>query len=140
MRGWLLVVSLMSAFSAVPGRAADVSGVWSLRLLTKDGESAARVTVTVTQDGEKLTGTCSIEATDQEFTIIGQATDTTLTWRCVSKGPFENVFQGHDRFHGSSDDRRMDDACTSPGDLQGVEARQMKSHRTAAGNGPPVWG
>jgi hypothetical protein len=116
MRGWLLVVSLMSAFSAVPARTADVSGVWSLRLLTKDGESAARVTVTVTQDGEKLTGTCSIEATDQEFTIIGQATDTTLTWRCVSKGPFETSFKGTI----DSTGRQMTGEWATPAPAQGT--------------------
>ena len=84
-----LVVSLLSLLCCVSVRAAEVSGVWSLRLLTSDGESAPRATVTLKQDAGKLTGTCTIDNIDQEFTVVGQATDNTLTWRCASKGPFE---------------------------------------------------
>jgi hypothetical protein len=84
----------MSMVLTVPVRATDVSGVWSLRLLTSEGESAARATVTLKHDGETLTGTCEIDSTDQEFTVVGQATDNTLMWRCVSKGPFDASFKG----------------------------------------------
>ena len=61
-----LIVSLISMLLVVSVRAADVSGVWSLRLLTSDGESATRATVTLRQDGEKLTGTCEIDQNNQE--------------------------------------------------------------------------
>ena len=89
-----LVVPLMSVLYVVVVSAADVSGVWSLRLLTSEGESASRATVTLTQDGEKLTGTCTIEHTDQEFTVVGQVADETLTWRCASKASFYVAFKG----------------------------------------------
>ena len=72
----------------------DASGVWSLRLLTSAGESAARATVTLKQDGETLTGTCVIEQTEQELTVAGQVKDSTLTWRCVGKESFEASFKG----------------------------------------------
>jgi hypothetical protein len=74
--------------------AADVSGVWSLRLLTSAGESAPRATVTLQQDGEKLTGKCAIDQTDQDFTVVGHTTGNTLTWRCVGKEAFEVSFKG----------------------------------------------
>jgi hypothetical protein len=74
--------------------AADVSGVWSLRLQTTDDQSAARASVTLEQEGEKLTGSCEIEGTDQAFTVTGQVAGATVTWRCVSKGPIVASFQG----------------------------------------------
>ena len=68
--------------------AADVSGVWSLRLTTSDGESAPRASVTLKQDGERLTGNCVVGDTDQEFSVVGQVTDNAVTWRCAKiKGP-----------------------------------------------------
>ena len=95
MKTSLLIGSLMLTIVAVTIRAADVSGVWSLRLLTIEGESAARATVTLKQDGEMLTGTCVIDQIDQELTVAGQVTsDNTLAWRCVGKGSFEASFKG----------------------------------------------
>jgi hypothetical protein len=108
-----LVISLLLAVAI---SAADVSGVWSLRLLTNDGESAARATVTLKQDGEKLTGTCVIDYTEQEFTVIGQATDNTLTWRCVSRGPFETSFKGTI----DSTGRQMTGEWTTPAPARGT--------------------
>ena len=75
-------------------QANDASGVWSLRLLTNLGESAARATVTLKQDGETLTGTCVIEQTEQELTVTGQVKDNTLIWRCVGKESCEASFRG----------------------------------------------
>jgi hypothetical protein len=89
-----LIGALMLTLLAVSVRAADMSGVWSLRLLTSDGESAPRATVALKQDGEKLTGKCVIDQTDQELTVAGQVTsDNTLTWRCVGEGSFEASFK-----------------------------------------------
>jgi hypothetical protein len=89
-----LISSLILTVLVVSVRAADVSGVWSLRLLTSEEESAPRATVTLKQDGEKLTGTCVIDQTDQELTVAGHVTsDNTLTWRCVGKGSFEASFK-----------------------------------------------
>ena len=75
VRNLPLIVALISMLHVVSVRPADVSGVWSLRLLTSDGESAPRATVTLKQDAEKLTGTGAIDNTDQEFTVVGRATD-----------------------------------------------------------------
>ena len=119
-----LIISLISMLYLVSVRAADVSGVWSLRLLTSDGQSAPRATVTLKQDAEKLTGTCTIDGTDQEFTVVGQATDTTLTWRCASKGRLK-LLQGHYRFDRAADDWRMDDARASAGNVQGFTKPEM---------------
>jgi hypothetical protein len=96
--------------------AADVSGVWSFRLMTKDGESAPRASVTLKQDGEKLTGTCVIENTDEEFIVVGQVTDNTLTWRCSGKGRFEASFKGTIDAAG----RQMTGEWTTPAPAQGT--------------------
>jgi hypothetical protein len=94
MKTSLLIGSLILTL-VLPVRAADVSGVWSLRLLTGEGESAARATVTLKQDGEMLTGTCVIDQVDQELTVAGQVTpDNALTWQCVGKGSFQASFKG----------------------------------------------
>ena len=111
-----LVVSLIAMLHIVSVRAADVSGVWSLRLLTRGGESAPRTTVTLKQDAGKLTGTCTIDGTDQEFTVVGQATDNTLTWRCVSKGSLEASFKGTI----DSTGRQMTGEWTTPAPAQGT--------------------
>ena len=116
MKKSALLVSLISLLCSVPVRAADLSGVWSLRLLTSDGQSAPRATVTLKQDAEKLTGTCTIDSTDQEFTVVGQATDNTVTWRCVSKGPFEASFKGTV----DSTGRQMTGEWTTPAPAQGT--------------------
>jgi hypothetical protein len=116
MKKSTLIITLISMLLLVPVKAADVSGVWFLRLLTKDGESASRATVTLKQDGEKLTGTCAIDYTDQEFTVVGQATDTALTWRCIGKGPFEASFKGTI----DSTGRQMTGEWTTPAPSQGT--------------------
>jgi hypothetical protein len=85
---WLVLALVVSV------QAGDASGVWSLRLLTSAGESAARATVTLKQDGESLTGKCVIDQIEQELTVAGQAKDNTLTWRCVGKESFEASFKG----------------------------------------------
>ena len=111
-----LVVSLISMLYFVPVRAPDVSGVWSLRLLTSDGESATRATVTLKQEAEKLTGTCMIDYIDQELTVVGQATDNTLTWRCAGKAPFEASFKGTI----DSTGRQMTGEWATPAPAQGT--------------------
>jgi len=111
-----LIISLTSMLWVVSVRAADVSGVWTLRLLTSDGESASRATVTLKQDAEKLTGTCVIDQTDQELTVVGRATDNTLTWRCAGKGPLEASFKGTI----DSTGRQMTGEWTTPAPAQGT--------------------
>jgi hypothetical protein len=112
------IVSLVAMLLVVPVSAADVSGVWSLRLLTKDGHGGGvgRATVTLKQDGEKLTGTCVIDSTDLEFTVVGKVTDKTLTWRCASKGRPGASFNGAI----DSTEGQMTGEWTTPARVQGT--------------------
>ena len=82
----------MLALLVISAAGADASGVWTLRLLTGSGESAARATVTLKQDGAKLTGTCAIDQIDQELAVRGEVEGDRLTWRCVGKDAFEASF------------------------------------------------
>jgi hypothetical protein len=88
------IVMVMTALLAVSLGAADVSGVWSLRLTTNDDESAPRASVTLKQDGDKLTGSCAIDNTEEAFTVTGEVSNNTVTWRCTSKGPIAASFKG----------------------------------------------
>ena len=88
------IVGMMTAILAVSVRAADVSGVWSLRLTTGDDQSAPRASVTLKQDGDTLTGSCEIQDTETEFTVTGQVAGDAVTWRCVSNGPVAASFKG----------------------------------------------
>jgi len=88
------IVSMIAALFAVALEAADVSGVWSLRLTTKDDESAPRASVTLKQEGDKVTGSCVIDSTDETFTVTGQVAGDRVTWRCASTGPIEASFEG----------------------------------------------
>ena len=110
------LVSLTALLLAGSVAAADVSGVWSLRLTTSDGESAPRASVTLKQDGERLTGSCVIGDTEQEFTVIGQAIDNAVTWRCASKGPVEVSFSGTVNSTG----REMTGSWTTPAPARGT--------------------
>lgn len=116
----IVIVSLVAVLFAVSATAADVSGVWSLRLTTSDGESAPRVSVTLKQDGDRVTGSCVIGDTDEKFTLTGQVIDNAVTWRCASKGPVEASFSGT-IIHRAGNDWVMDDASASSGDLQRLE-------------------
>ena len=111
-----LIVSLTLLLLAGSVAAADVSGVWSLRLTTSDGESAPRVSVTLKQDGERLTGSCVIGDTDEKFTVVGQVIDEVVTWRCASKGPVEASFSGTINSTG----REMAGSWTTPAPARGT--------------------
>lgn len=88
------ITCVVLALLAVPAAATDASGVWSLRLVTSAGESASRATVTLTQDGQTLTGTCEIDQIEQALTVAGDVKEDALTWRCVGKESFEASFKG----------------------------------------------
>jgi hypothetical protein len=87
------IAFVMTAFLAGSLKA-DVSGVWSLRLTTNGDESAPRASVTLKQDGDKLSGTCVIDSKEETFTVTGQVTGDTVTWRCAGKGPVSASFKG----------------------------------------------
>ena len=110
------LVSLTALLLAGSVARADVSGVWSLRLTTSDGESAPRASVTLKQDGDRLTGSCVIGDTEQEFTVVGQVTDNAVTWRCASKGPVEVSFSGTINSTG----REMTGSWTTPAPTRGT--------------------
>ena len=84
----------IAVLSAVAVNAADASGVWSLRLTTTGDESAPRASVTLKQDGDKLSGSCVINSTDEKFSVTGQVTGDTVTWQCASAGPVAVSFKG----------------------------------------------
>ena len=112
----LAIASLGALCLAEPLMAADVSGTWSLRLTTGDGESAPRASVTLKQDGKTLTGTCEIAGTEEKFTVVGELTDKAVTWRCVSKGPVEAAFSGTVNSTG----REMTGSWTTPAPAKGT--------------------
>src|SRR5215470_6798119 len=66
--------------------AVDVSGTWVLRLLAASGKEAPVIDVVLKQDGEKLTGTCSLQDLDDDFTISGQLKEDRASWQCSSSG------------------------------------------------------
>jgi hypothetical protein len=110
------IISLFAVLFAVAAPAADVSGVWSLRLMTSDGESAPRATVTLKQNGDRLTGRCVIGDTDEEFTASGRVIDDAVTWRCAGKGPVEASFRGTINSTG----REMTGSWTTPAPARGT--------------------
>jgi hypothetical protein len=110
------LVALAALLLAGSVAAADVSGVWSLRLTTSDGESAPRVSVTLKQDDDNLTGSCVLGDTEQAFTVVGQVTDSAVTWRCASKGPVEASFSGTVNSTG----REMTGSWTTPAPARGT--------------------
>jgi hypothetical protein len=110
------IVSLVALFLAESVMAADVSGTWSLRLTTSDGESAPRASVTLKQDGKTLTGSCVIGDTDEKFTVAGEVIDNAVTWRCASKGPVEASFSGTVNSTG----REMTGSWTTPAPARGT--------------------
>ena len=112
----LLLAPLMALSFAGPVIAADVSGTWSLRLTTSEGESAPRTSATLKQDGKTLTGSCEIAGTDEKFTVVGEVTDKAVTWRCVSNGPVEASFTGTVNSTG----REMTGSWTTPAPAKGT--------------------
>ena len=119
-RGWgvkkSFIVSLIALFLAESVMAVDVSGTWSLRLMTSDGESAPRASVTLKQDGKTLTGSCVIGDTNEKFTVAGEVTDNAVRWRCASQGPIEASFSGTINSTG----REMSGSWSTPAPARGT--------------------
>ena len=109
-------IGLVAAVFGVSLTGVDVSGVWSLRLTTSDGESAPRAVVTLKQNGDALTGSCVIGDTDEDFTAAGRVTDNAVTWRCAGKGPVEASFSGTINSTG----REMTGSWTTPAPARGT--------------------
>jgi len=111
-----LIVSLVALVLAERLIAAEVSGIWSLRLTTADGESAPRASVTLKQDGKTLAGNCVIGDTDTTFTVAGEVIDDVARWRCASNGPVEASFSGTVNSTG----REMTGSWTTPAGARGT--------------------
>jgi hypothetical protein len=63
--------------------AADLSGMWTMRLVTTGGAEAPTLLVTLKQDGEKLTGSCTVEDLDEILTLSGEAKDNEIRLQCA---------------------------------------------------------
>jgi hypothetical protein len=64
--------------------AVDLSGMWTMRLLTREGAEAPTIGITLKQNGEKLTGSCSLDDLDEILTLSGEAKDEAISVRCSS--------------------------------------------------------
>ena len=80
----LFFVALTVAAIWAHALAVDVSGTWVLSLLTAGGKEAPVIDVVLKQDGEKLTGSCSLQDLDDNFTISGQVKEDGVSWQCSS--------------------------------------------------------
>jgi len=76
----LLTVAVLST----PVFAADLSGMWAIRLVTSGGAEAPTISITLKQDGEKVTGSCSLQDLDEILTLSGQSKDDAIEWQCSS--------------------------------------------------------
>jgi hypothetical protein len=80
----LILVVLTMAAIWTRALAVDVSGSWVLRLVTAGGKDAPVIDVVLKQDDERLTGKCSLQDLDDDFTISGQAKEDRVSWECFS--------------------------------------------------------
>ena len=87
----ILALCLLVAVASTA--AADLSGAWRVALKATNGDEAPTFTVTLKQDGQKLSGTCATDARDEQFTVTGQVTDSAATWRCARQ-PLTVDFSG----------------------------------------------
>ena len=76
-------ICFMMAMLSLSIRAADMSGDWTVKL-AHDGK----------QDGEKLTGRCRVEETDDEFTASGELSGDMVAWQCRSPRFGDSTFTG----------------------------------------------
>ena len=63
----LIVASLILVLLGVSVRAADVSGVWPLRLTTNDGESAAFASVTLKKVWRGVVAATAVQESQAQF-------------------------------------------------------------------------
>jgi hypothetical protein len=88
-----LLMALVLVATAATAFAADPSGTWNV-----DGSvygNAVKYACTIKQDGEKLTGTATLEGKDRPLT--GTVKDNTVTWTFqveYNGSPLDLVFTG----------------------------------------------
>jgi len=90
---WFLVLALLLGLSILHAQRADVSGAWSFKAASPQGERQAKLTLT--QDGEKITG--ALSATEGEFKIEGTIRGDKIEFRVHYTGgdqPIQVPFQG----------------------------------------------
>lgn len=87
MKSVLCALALAAVvFSAVVARAADVNGMWDV-----DGNvygNQVTYTLTVKQEGDKLSGTAKMVGQDKEIPVTGTIADKQVTWQ------FDVPYQG----------------------------------------------
>jgi hypothetical protein len=85
MRVLTIVAAVL--FSAISALAADVSGTWAMNVDAPDG--AVEATLTLKQDGDKITGTVSSQMGDAPVT--GTLKDNDITFTMVMDAGGQNV-------------------------------------------------
>jgi hypothetical protein len=61
---YLRIIPIALALLAAPAWAFDISGEWNLKVASPEGEHPAKLTIT--QNGEKITGACSSDHGQQK--------------------------------------------------------------------------
>jgi len=69
-------VAILTLLCASLAFAADVTGKWTAKTQGPDGDM--QMTMNLKQDGEKLTGTCKVEGSEQALT--GEVKGQKVTW------------------------------------------------------------
>ena len=87
-------ICFMMAMLSLSIRAADMSGDWTVKLAHDGNEEGPTLIVTFKQDGEKLTGRCRVEETDDEFTASGELSGDMVAWQCRSPRFGDSTFTG----------------------------------------------
>ena len=64
--------------------AADLSGMWTMRLVTTGGAEAPMISMTLKQDGDKLSGSCSLQDLDEMLAVSGDVKNDAIQWHCSS--------------------------------------------------------
>lgn len=82
-----LTIAAALVFSAVSAFAADVSGTWAMNVDAPDG--AVEATLTLKQDGDKITGTVSSQM--GEAPLNGTLKDGDITFTMVMDAGGQNV-------------------------------------------------
>lgn len=99
----LLLLLIAVALIAIPLAAADVSGDWNFKVSSPEGEHPARLTIT--QQGEKITGAFSSDHGQQkiEGTVKGNQIQFTVRYTGGDEAmtiPFNGKVQDGDKMSG----------------------------------------
>jgi hypothetical protein len=110
----MFVALVLSALWARP-LPVDVSGRWAVSLFATDGTEGPVIDLMIEQDDEKLTGSCSLQDLDDNFTMSGQVREDGVSWQC-SSARLRMTFSGSMRSGG----REMTGSWTTSADGAGT--------------------